>query len=132
MLLRLRDPAPPGRERFRERPRLLDSIDAFMVFVVRRVRQVRLAYLCGSAEIGLLKTSMGGLPRAVEADSILRGIWIDDVHNSTAIEGNTMTRAQVEELVERGRASASLVEMLEVEGYASAADWVYRNAADYQ
>ena len=73
---------------------------------------------------------MGGLPRAVEADSILREIWIDDVHNSTAIEGNTMTRAQVEELVERGRASASLVEALEVDGYATAADWVYRTAAD--
>jgi hypothetical protein len=83
-------------------------------------------------EVNLLKTSMGGLPRAVEADSILREIWIDDVHNSTAIEGNTMTRAQVEELVERGRASANLVEMLEVDGYAAAADWVYRNAADYQ
>jgi len=75
---------------------------------------------------------MGGLPRAVEADSILREIWIDDVHNSTAIEGNTMTRAQVEELVERGRASASLVEALEVDGYAMAADWAYRSAADHE
>jgi hypothetical protein len=83
-------------------------------------------------EVSLLKTSMGGLPRAVEADAILREIWIDDVHNSTAIEGNTMTRAQVEELVERGRASASLVEMLDVDGYAAAADWVYKSAADYQ
>ena len=83
-------------------------------------------------EVSLLKTSMGGLPRAVEADAILHEIWIDDVHNSTAIEGNTMTRAQVEELVERGRASASLVEMLEVDGYAEVADWVYRHAADYQ
>ena len=83
-------------------------------------------------EVGLLKTSMGGLPRAVEADSILRGIWIDDVHNSTAIEGNTMTRAQVEKLVERGRASGSLVEMLDVDGYAAAADWVYKYAADHQ
>ena len=83
-------------------------------------------------EVGLLKTSMGGLPRAVEADAILREIWIDDVHNSTAIEGNTMTRAQVEQLVEHGRASASLVEMLDVDGYAAAADWVYKSAADYQ
>lgn len=82
-------------------------------------------------EVGLLQTSLGGLPRAVEADQILRSIWIDDVHHSTAIEGNTMTRAQVEDLVERRRASASLVETLEVEGYARSADWVYRNAADY-
>lgn len=82
-------------------------------------------------EVSLLHGSLGGLPRAVEADHILREIWIDDVHNSTAIEGNTMTRAQVEDLVERRRASASLVEALEVEGYARAADWAYRAARDY-
>jgi Fic family protein len=82
-------------------------------------------------EIALLHSSLGGLPRAVEADQILRAIWIDDVHNSTAIEGNTMTRAQVEELVERRRTSSLLVEALEVEGYARAADWVYRVAPDY-
>jgi hypothetical protein len=82
-------------------------------------------------EVDLLHTRLGGLPRAVEADHILREIWLDDVHNSTAIEGNTMTRAQVADLVERRQASASLVETLEVEGYARAADWVYRCAADY-
>jgi Fic family protein len=81
-------------------------------------------------EVRLLRERLGGLPRAVEADQILRAIWIDDVHNSTAIEGNTMTRAQVEELVENRRPSASLVESLEVEAYSKAADWVYRNAAD--
>jgi hypothetical protein len=81
-------------------------------------------------EVALLKDSLGGLPRAVEADEILRAIWLDDVHNSTGIEGNTMTKAQVVDLVERGRASASLLESLEVEGYAHAADWVYRVAAD--
>jgi Fic family protein len=82
-------------------------------------------------EVQLLHDSLGGLPRAVEADQILRDIWIDDVHNSTAIEGNTMTRAQVEELVEHRRASSLLVETLEVEGYARAADWVYRVASEY-
>jgi fido (protein-threonine AMPylation protein) len=82
-------------------------------------------------EVGLLHSSLGGLPRAVEADQILRAIWIDDVHNSTAIEGNTMTRAQVEDLVERRRTSSLLVEALEVESYARAADWVYRVAPDY-
>src|SRR5438045_9558338 len=82
-------------------------------------------------EVALLHDRLGGLPRAVEADQILRAIWIDDVHNSTAIEGNTMTRAQVEDLVERRQASALLVETLEVEGYARAADWVYRGAPDY-
>src|SRR5947209_11449809 len=83
-------------------------------------------------EVELLRSSLGGLPRAVEADQILHQIWIDDVHNSTAIEGNTMTRAQVEDLVDRGRASSSLVEALEVEGYARAADGGYRPAPDHK
>jgi fido (protein-threonine AMPylation protein) len=83
-------------------------------------------------EVDLLHSHLGGLPMAVEADHILRQIWIDDVHNSTAIEGNTMTRAQVEDLVERRQVSADLVETLEVEGYARAADWVYRKAGQYE
>jgi len=84
------------------------------------------------AEVGLLHDHLGGLPRAIEADQILREIWIDDVHNSTAIEGNTMTRAQVENVVERRTVNAELTEALEVEGYAEAADWVYRNAPDFE
>lgn len=83
-------------------------------------------------EVLLLRTRLGGLPRAVEADHILRQIWIDDVHNSTAIEGNTMTRDQVKLLVDQRRASATLVEAMEVEGYARAADWAYRTAPDYE
>lgn len=83
-------------------------------------------------EVALLQESLGGLPRAVEADHVLRSIWIDDVHHSTAIEGNTMTRAQVEDLIDRRRTSATLVETLEVESYARAADWVYRHAGDYE
>lgn len=43
-----------------------------------------------------------------------------------------MTRAQVADLVEHRQASASLVETMEVEGYARAADWVYRQANDYE
>lgn len=43
-----------------------------------------------------------------------------------------MTRVQVEALVERRQASGGFVENLEVEGYAHAADWVYRQAADYR
>jgi len=67
-------------------------------------------------EVRLLNTHLGGLPRAVEAEHILRQIWLDDVHHSTALEGITMTRAQVEKLVERGQVSASLAESLEVKG----------------
>jgi hypothetical protein len=81
--------------------------------------------------VRLLREHLGGLPRAIEADQILRQIWIDDVHNSTAIEGNTMTRAQVENLVERRRASGSLLENLDVEGYARAADWAYQHAREF-
>lgn len=83
-------------------------------------------------EVQLLHNHLGGLPRAVEADHVLRAIWIDDVHNSTAIEGNTMTRAQVEALVEHGRAAGSVGESLDVEGYARAADWAYREAREYE
>jgi hypothetical protein len=83
-------------------------------------------------EVALLRTKLGGLPRAVEADQILREIWLDDVHNSTAIEGNTMTRAQVEAVVAHRRTpAANVVEIMDVEGYAGAADWVYSHAADY-
>jgi hypothetical protein len=82
-------------------------------------------------EVALLHGHLGGLPRAVEADQILRQIWIDDVHNSTAIEGNTMTRVQVQNVVDRRVIQAELGEALDVEGYAEAADWVYRHAADF-
>lgn len=80
----------------------------------------------------MLHSRLGGMPRAVEADQVLRAIWVDDVHNSTAIEGNTMTRAQVENLVVNRQASASLLESLDVEGYARAADWVYRQADQHR
>src|SRR5574342_646912 len=100
----------------------------------RKAGRPSLAELLGVLDehVRLLRDQMGGLPRAVEADQILRQIWVDDVHNSTAIEGNTMTRAQVENLVERGQASGDLVENLEVEGYARAADWAYQHAHDFQ
>ena len=100
----------------------------------RKAGRPSLAELLGVLDehVRLLRDQMGGLPRAVEADQILRQIWVDDVHNSTAIEGNTMTRAQVEDLVERRQASGDLVENLEVDGYARAADWAYQHARDYQ
>jgi fido (protein-threonine AMPylation protein) len=100
----------------------------------RKAGRPSLAELLTTVEehVRLLRDNLGGLPRAVEADHILREIWIDDVHNSTAIEGNTMTRAQVEDLVERRRASGDLIENLDVEGYARAADWAYQQAPDYK
>lgn len=73
---------------------------------------------------------MGGLPDPLEAGDIWRGIWFEEAHNSTAIEGNTLLLKQVEVLLAEGRAvgDKELREYMEVRGYADAADWVYRQA----
>ena len=47
---------------------------------------------------------LGGLPSPVEAEEIWRGIWLEEAHHSTAIEGNTLVLRQVEQLLEEGRA----------------------------
>ena len=73
---------------------------------------------------------MGGLPDPMEATDIWRGIWFEEAHHSTAIEGNTLVLRQVEALLAEGRAvgDKELREYMEVRGYADAADWVYRQA----
>lgn len=73
---------------------------------------------------------MGGLPSPLEAVDIWRGIWFEEAHHSTALEGNTLVLKQVEALLEEGRAvgDKDLREYMEVRGYADAADWVYRQA----
>ncbi|CAN5173273.1 Fic family protein [soil metagenome] len=81
--------------------------------------------------VELLHQDYGGLPRAVEADQILREIWVEDTYHSTGIEGNPLSRRQVERLLEEGQASGRLTDTLEVEGYARAARWVYAHAQDY-
>ena len=70
------------------------------------------------------------MPSPDEAADIWRGIWYEEAHHSTAIEGNTLVLKQVERLLEEGRAvgSKELREYMEVRGYADAADWVYRQA----
>lgn len=70
---------------------------------------------------------MGGLPNPQEAADIWRGIWFEEAHHSTAIEGNTLVLKQVEQLLAEGRAvgNKELSEYLEVKGYADAAEWVY-------
>lgn len=75
--------------------------------------------------------SVGGLPLPVEADAIWEGIWYEEAHHSTAIEGNTLVLKEVERLLREGKAvgSKELAEYLEVEGYAKAAQWVYAQAA---
>jgi cell filamentation protein, protein adenylyltransferase len=78
-------------------------------------------------QIGELREKLGGLPSPEEAEGIWRGIWLEEAHHSTAIEGNTLVLKQVEQLLAEGRAvgNKELSEYLEVRGYADAANWVY-------
>ncbi len=78
-------------------------------------------------QIGELRERLGGLPSPDEAEGIWRGIWLEEAHHSTAIEGNTLVLKQVEQLLGEGRAvgNKELSEYLEVRGYADAAGWVY-------
>lgn len=83
-------------------------------------------------QIGELRERLGGLPSPDEAEGIWRGIWLEEAHHSTAIEGNTLVLKQVEQLLEEGRAvgNKELSEYLEVRGYADAAGWVYGQGVD--
>lgn len=83
-----------------------------------------------ATQIDELRTKLGGLPTPLEAESIWTGIWYEEAHHSTAIEGNTLVLKQVEALLAEGRAvgNKELREYNEVKGYADAADWVYRQA----
>ena len=77
-----------------------------------------------------LRSRLGGLPTPEEADGIWTDIWHHEAHNSTALEGNTLVRREVEILLREGRAvgDKELKEYLEVKGYANAAQWVYAHA----
>lgn len=83
-------------------------------------------------QIAELWQRMGGLPSPLEAEAadIWRGIMFEEVHHSTAIEGNTLVFREVERLLSEGRVSGSkqLSEYMEVVGYAAAAEWVYQQA----
>ncbi len=80
------------------------------------------------AKAGLAE--VGGLPKPEEARAIWEGIWHEETHHSTAIEGNTMVLSQVRILLEEGRAvgNKELQEYLEIQAYAEAAQWVYAQA----
>jgi Fic family protein len=83
-------------------------------------------------QIGELRARLGGLPSPADADSIWRGIWLEEAHHSTALEGNTLVLKQVAQLLDEGRAvgNKELREYMEVRGYADAASWVYGQALD--
>lgn len=74
--------------------------------------------------------AVGGLPLPVEAEGIWEGIWHEETHHSTAMEGNTLVLRQVKALLAEGRAvgNKDLREYLEIEGYGDAAKWVYARA----
>ncbi|MGH3115599.1 MAG: Fic family protein [Gaiellales bacterium] len=76
--------------------------------------------------------TIGGLPRPDEAEAIWEGIWYEETHHSTAIEGNTLILKEVKTLLEEGRAvgAKELREYLEVQGYAEAAHWVYQQGLE--
>lgn len=83
-------------------------------------------------QIAELQERLGGLPSPSEARGTWRGIWLEEAHHSTAIEGNTLVLRQVEQLLDEGRAvgNKELREYLEVRGYAYAADWVYAHGIE--
>jgi cell filamentation protein, protein adenylyltransferase len=81
-------------------------------------------------QVAELCARYGGLPSPEEAEGIWTDIWYQEAHHSTAIEGNTLVRRQVELLLKEGRLTGAkeLREYLEVQGYADAAKWVYGQA----
>ncbi len=83
-----------------------------------------------ATQITELHSRMGGLPSPDEASGIWEDIWHEEAHHSTAIEGNTLVLKQVKQLLSEGRAvgDKELREYLEVQGYANAATWVYKQA----
>jgi hypothetical protein len=74
---------------------------------------------------------IGGLPEPTVFEDVWADIWIEETHNSTAIEGNTLRRRQVQLLLEDGVVSGSeheLREWLEAKAYGEAARWAYHEA----
>ncbi len=61
---------------------------------------------------------------------IWAGIWTEETHHSTALEGNTLRQRQVRMLLEEGVVSgqSTLREILEARAYGNAARWVYEQA----
>jgi hypothetical protein len=74
---------------------------------------------------------IGGLPEPTVFQDVWADIWIEETHNSTAIEGNTLRRKQIQLLLEDGIVSGSaheLNEWLEAKAYGEASRYVYEAA----
>jgi hypothetical protein len=76
--------------------------------------------------VGEVRKRHGGIPTPATARAAWDELWIADAHNSTAIEGNTLTLAQVRAVLIDADAVGTrpLADHLEVAGYAGAARWV--------
>lgn len=85
-----------------------------------------------NTQIVALLDELGGLPSPAHAEQTWRAIWMEETHNSTAIEGNTLTLEQVAHLLSTRRAVGDkhLSDYLEVQGYGAAANWVYGQAIE--
>lgn len=74
---------------------------------------------------------IGGLPEPTTFSDVWSGIWTEETHHSTALEGNTLRLRQVQILLEDGVVTGSakeLREWLEAKAYGDAARWVYQHA----
>jgi fido (protein-threonine AMPylation protein) len=74
---------------------------------------------------------IGGLPEPTVFQDVWAGIWTEETHHSTAIEGNTLRLRQIQLLLEDNLVSGSsheLREWLEAKAYGEAAKWVYELA----
>lgn len=82
------------------------------------------------AAIAELNGRLGGLPSPKESEFVWADIWHLEAHHSTALEGNTLALREVEALLDQGRAIGAkpIKEYMEVQGYATAAQWVYAQA----
>lgn len=82
--------------------------------------------------IAELNERLGGLPSPKESEYVWSDIWHLEAHHSTALEGNTLVLREVEALLDQGRAVGAkpLKEYMEVQGYGTAARWVYAHAVD--
>jgi Fic family protein len=82
--------------------------------------------------IAELNERLGGLPSPKESEYVWSDIWHLEAHHSTALEGNTLVLREVEALLDKGRAVGAkpLKEYMEVQGYGTAARWVYAHAVD--
>lgn len=74
---------------------------------------------------------IGGLPEPTVFEDVWADIWIEETHNSTALEGNTLRRKQIQLLLEDGVVTGSahdLREWIEAKAYGEAARWTYGEA----